>query len=113
MVHHLSLLRSYVEIPVHFVIVERADAGRTEPKRFRGEVHSVTDGAGFKMYIAITAFTMDSDRAFKIADHRERYTGVAGEVLSEAQTRGRDALVATLDSLQLGTLMPEPVYTGF
>src|SRR5438132_14274213 len=56
---------------------------------------------------------MSAEGTLEIADHRERHACVTGEVLPEAQARGRDALVATPDALQLGTLRPEPVYAGF
>ena len=84
MVHHLSLRRRDVEITVHFRIVERADAGGSQPERFRGEIQALTDGAGFEMYIAITTVTMGADGAVEIADHRERQACVTGEFLPEA-----------------------------
>jgi hypothetical protein len=48
MVHHLSLLGRQVEITVHLIIVERADAGCPQPERFRGEIQAVADGAASK-----------------------------------------------------------------
>ena len=113
MVHHLSLLGRQVEITVHLLIVERADAGRSQPERFRGEIQAMADGACFEMHIAITTVAMGAGGTIEIADHRERHACVTGEILPEAQARGRDALVAAFDLLQLGTLRPEPVHAGF
>ena len=84
MVHHLSLLGRQVEITVHLLIVERADAGRPQPERFRGEIQAVADGACFEMHIAITTVTMGAGGALEIADHRERHACVTGEILPEA-----------------------------
>src|SRR5437764_6473761 len=112
MVHHLSLVGRQVEITVHFLIIERANASRPQPERFRGEIQAVADGACFEMHIAVTTITMGADGTLKIADHRESHACVTGELLPEAQACGRDALVATPDLLQFGTLRPEPVHTG-
>ena len=112
MVYHLSLLGRQVEITVHLIIVERADAGRPKPKRLRSEIQALADGAGFEMHIAITTVSIGAGGTIEIADHRERHACVTGEILPEAQARGRDALVATLDLLQLGALRPEPVDAG-
>ena len=97
MVHHLSLLGRHVEIAMHFLIVERADAGGAQPERFRGKIQAVADGAGFEMHIAITTVAVSAGGTIEIADHRKRHAGVPGEILPEAQARGRDALVATFD----------------
>ena len=70
-------------------------------------------GSCLEMHIAITAVTMGAGGAIEIADHRERHACVTGEILPEAEARGRDALVATLDLLQLGTLRPKSVYARF
>ena len=109
MVYDLSLVGYQVEITVHLIIVEGADAGRTQSKRFSGEIQAVADSACFKMHIAITTVAIGASGTLEIADHRKSHAGVTGEVLPEAQASGRDALVATLDLLQLGTLRPEPV----
>jgi len=69
MVHHLSLLGRQVEIIVHLVIVKRADASRPESERLRGEIQAVTDGACFKMHIAITTVSIGADGTLDIADH--------------------------------------------
>src|SRR5687768_1605293 len=84
MVHHLSLLGRHVEIIMHHVIVKRADAGRPESERLRGEIQAVTDGACFEMHIAITTVSMGAHGTLNIADHRERHACVAGEILPEA-----------------------------
>ena len=55
---------------------------------------------------------MSAEGTPEIADHRERHACVTGEVLPEAQARGRDALVATPDLLQLNTIGPHAVYAG-
>src|SRR5437868_11728413 len=112
MVHHLSLLGREVEIPVHLFVVERANAGRREPECFRGEIEPVTDGACFKMHIAVTTITMGAGGTVEIADHREGDACVTGEILPEAQAGGGDALVATPDLLQLSAIRPQAVYTG-
>jgi hypothetical protein len=52
------------------------------------------------------------ERTIETADHRKGHAGVTGQVLSETQTSGRYALVATLHLLQLGVFLPEPVDTG-
>ena len=72
----------------------------------------MADGARFEMHIAITTITIGAGGTIKIADHRERHACVTGEILPEAQAGGRDALVATLDLLQLRALRPEPVHAG-
>src|SRR5271165_711645 len=113
MVDDLPVFGCQVEIAVDFLVEKCANAGGAQPERFRGEIQAMADSAGFEMHIAITAVAMSANGAFDIADHRERHAGVSGEILPEAQARGRDTLVAMLDPLQLGTLWPEPVYAGF
>src|SRR5712692_8812283 len=84
MVHHLPLLGSQIEIALHRLIVERADAGRPQAECFRGQIQAVADGARFQMHITITTVTMGADGTLEIADHRERHTCVTGEFLPEA-----------------------------
>src|ERR1017187_9378817 len=76
-VDHLPLLRRQVEITVHFVVVESANACRAQPERFGGEIQAVADRAGFEMHIAVTTIAMGAAGAIEIADHRERCAGVA------------------------------------
>src|SRR5947209_958013 len=112
MVHHLSLLGREVEIAVHLFVVKRANAGCRQPQGFCRQIEPVPGSAGFKMYIAVTTVTMGADGTVEIADHREGDARVTGEILPEAQTSGRNALVATPDLLQLSPIGPQPVYTG-
>ena len=74
MVDHLSLVRGQVEITVYLLIVERTDAGCPQPKRFRGEIQAVADGACFEMHIAITTVTVGACGTLEIgrASCRER-----------------------------------------
>src|SRR5579863_4113934 len=106
MVHHLTLGEGQVEIAVHRIVVECADAGRTYAVRFGGEIQAMADGARFEMHVSITAVAVSASGPFEVADHRECHAGVAGEVLPEAQARGRDALVTVLDALELRMLGP-------
>src|SRR5436309_1327362 len=101
-VNHLTLLRGDVEIAMHFLIVECADACSTQAERFRGEIQALSKGASLEMHIAVAAVAMRTGGAVEIADHRKCHASVAREILSETQARGRDALVARFDSLQLG-----------
>ena len=112
MVYDLSFFGYQVEMTVHLIIVESTDAGCTQSKRFSGEIEAVANCACFKMHIAITTVAIGTSGTIKIPDHRKGHTGVTGEVLTEAQTSGRHALVSTLDLLQLGTLRQEPVDAG-
>ena len=112
-VHHLSPLRRHAEITMHVVIVESADAGGPQPQRFRRQVQALADGARLEMHIAITAVARAAHGTLQIADHRKRDARVARQILPEAQARGRNALVAALDPLQLGALGPEPVHARF
>ena len=112
MVYDLSLFGCQVEMTVHLIIVEGTDAGRTQSKCFSGEIQAVANSACFKMHIAITTVAIGASGTIEIADHRKGHAGVTGQVLPEAQTSGRYALVATPDLLQLGTLRPEPVDAG-
>ena len=82
---------------MHFLIVERADAGGSQPQRFRGEIQPMADGARFEMHIAISAIAVGAGGAIEIADHGERHARVPGEILAEAQAGGGDALVARFD----------------
>src|SRR5450631_4651187 len=103
MVYDLSLAGYKVEVTVHLVIVEGTDAGRTQSKCFSGEIQAVANCACFEMRIAITTIAIGASGTIEIADHRKGHAGVTGQVLSEAQTSSRYALVATLHLLQLGT----------
>src|ERR1700678_3555865 len=109
MVYDLSLVGHQVEMPLHFIIIEGADAGRTQTKCLSGEIQAVANSACFKMYIAITTVAIDASGAIEIADHRKSNAGVTSQVLPEAQTSGRYALVAALHLLQLGKLRPASV----
>ncbi len=82
---------------MHFLIVERADAGGSQSERFSSEVQAVADGACFAMHIAITTVAMSAGGTIKIADHRERHAGVACEILSKAQAGSGCALVTFFD----------------
>src|SRR5271170_4243297 len=112
MIYNLSFFGYQVEITVHLIVVESTDARRAQSKRFSGEVKAVANSARFKMYIAITAVAIAASGALEIADHRKGHAGVTGQVLPEAQTSGRHALVAFLGLLQLGPLRPKPVDAG-
>jgi hypothetical protein len=89
MVHHLSLLGREVDV------VKRANAGCRQPEGLCRQIEPVPDSACFKMYIAVTTITMGADGTVEIADHREGDACITGEILPEAQTSGRNALVAT------------------
>ncbi len=108
-INHLAAVGRESKITVHFVIVERADSGRPESQRFGGKIQAVANGAGFEMHIAVSAISMSSGGAIKVADHGERHACVTGKVLSQAQPRGRDALVAAPDQLQFSALRPVAV----
>src|SRR5260370_32497278 len=112
MVHDLSLVGDQLEMTVHLVIVEGTDAGRTQSKCFRGEIQAMANCARFKMHIAITTVAIGMCGTLEIADHRKGHAGVTGQVLPEAQTSGRYALVTTLHLLQLATLRPQPVHAA-
>src|ERR1700722_7494936 len=109
MVYDLSLFRHQVEMPVHLIIVEGTYAGGTQAKCLSGEIQAMANSACFKMYVAITTVAIDSSGTIEIADHRKGKAGVTSQVLPEAQTSGRYALVAALHLLQLGTLRPASV----
>src|ERR1035438_6874395 len=112
MVYDLSLVGFQVEMTVHFLIVKGTDAGCPQSKRFSGEIETLANSACFKMHIAITTVAIDTSGTIEIADHRKGHAGVTGEVLTEAQTSRRHALVATFDLLQPGTLRQVPVDAG-
>src|SRR5271170_4061710 len=112
MVYDLSLVGYQVEMTLHLIIVEGADASRTQSKCLSGEIQAVANSACFKMHIAITTVAIAASGTLEIADHRKSHAGVTGKVLPKAQASGRHALVATLGLLQLGTLRPEPVDAG-
>src|SRR5580700_2277228 len=112
MVHDLSLVGDQVEMTVHLVIVEGTDAGRAQSKCLSGEIQAVANSACFKMRIAITTVAIGMCGTLKITNHRKGHAGVTGQVLPEAQTSGRYALVATPHLLQLGTPRPVPVDAG-
>src|ERR1700678_1823662 len=97
---------------MHLFIVESTDTSRTEPERFRGQVQTVAYGSCLEMHITITAVAMGACSTIKIADHRERHAGITCEILPEAEARGCDALVATLEMFQPGALRRESVYAG-
>ena len=82
-VDNLSLFGRQVEIMMHLIIVERADARRAQPERFRREIHSLADGACFEMHIAIAAVAIDAGGTVEIADHRKGHARITGEVLPE------------------------------
>src|ERR1700683_3046947 len=84
MVHDLSLLGRKAQIPVHFIIKERADACGAKTKSFGGKIHSLTDSAGFEMNISIAAVTVNSRSIFEIADHGKRYASVPCQILPQA-----------------------------
>lgn len=113
MIDHLSLLGRQVEIAMNFLIVECADACGSQPERFRGEIQTVADGARFEMHVAISPVAVSTHCTLQIANHRKRHAGVPGEILPEAQGRGRDALISGFDSLQFGMLGPESIDAGF
>ena len=96
----------------HLIIVEGADTGRTQPKCLSSEIQTLANCAGFKMHIAITTVSKCACGTIEIANHRKGHARVTGQVLPEAQSSGRYALVATLYLLQLGALRPEPVDAG-
>src|SRR6201981_325321 len=112
MVYNLALFGHQVEITVHLIIVEGADAGRTQSKRFSSEVQALANSACFKMDIAIATVAIAGNGTLEIANHRKGHAAIAGQILPEAQSSGCNALVATLGLLQLGSLRPEPVDTG-
>src|ERR1039458_8707456 len=112
MVYDLSHVGFQVEMTVHLLIVKGTDAGCPQPKRFSGEIETLANSACLKMDIAITTVAIGASGTIEIADHRKRHAGVTGDVLTEAQTSRRHTLVATLDLLQLGTLLQEPVDAG-
>jgi hypothetical protein len=53
---------------MNLIIVERADAGRSQPECFRREIQAVADGTCFKMHIAITSVAMGADNPLEVAD---------------------------------------------
>ena len=81
MVYDLSLVGHQVEMPLHLIIIEGADAGRTQPKCLSGEIQAVANSACFKMHIAITTVAIGASGTLEIADHRKDHAGVPGEVL--------------------------------
>ena len=99
MVYDLALFGHQVEMTAHFIVVEGADTGRTQPKCLSGEIQMLANSAGFKMHIAITTVSICASGTIKIANHRKGHAGVTGQVLPEAQSSGRYALVATLHLL--------------
>jgi hypothetical protein len=94
MVNDLSLMGRQIEMTVYFIVVERADAGCAQPQCLSGEVHPLANGAGLKMHIAISTVTVDVSGSIEIANHREGYARVAGQILSETESRCSNALVA-------------------
>ena len=80
-VDNLSLFRCQVEVVMHLIIVERADARCTQPERFCSKIHSLADGTCFEMHIAIAAVAVGTGGTFEIADHRKGYARIAREVL--------------------------------
>jgi len=96
MIHNLALSGRQVEIPVHLLIEKCADAGCSQAECFGSEVQTVPDSARFEMHIAIAAVAMCAGGALQVADHRKRYTGIAGQILTEAEAGCGDALIARL-----------------
>ena len=60
-VDNLSLFGRQLEIMMNPIIVERTDARRAQPERFRSQIHSLASGACFEMHVAITAVTIGTD----------------------------------------------------
>src|ERR1700690_1951875 len=112
MVHHLSLAGLEVQIAVNFIVEERANPRSSQPQRFRGEIKPVSDGSSFEIYITIAAVAMRTGGAIEIGDHGERYTGIARQILPQAQPRRREALIAGADRLQFPVLRPVPIDAG-
>src|ERR1035441_852026 len=112
MVDDLALFGRQAEMTAHLIIVEGTDTGRTQPKCLGGEIQTLANSAGFKMHIAIATVSVCASGTIEISNHRKGHAGVTGQVLPEAQSSGRYALVATLHLLQLGTLRPKLVDAG-
>ena len=81
---------------VHFIVVERTDAGCAKPQCLRSQIHSLANGADLKMHIAISAVAVDASGPIEVTNHREGYAGVARQILSETENSGSNTLVATL-----------------
>src|ERR1700738_5571120 len=92
MVYDLPLVGHQVEMTLHLIIIEGADAGRTQPKCLSGEIQAVANSACFKMHIAITTVAISTSGTIEIADHRKGHARVTGQILPEAQTGGRYAV---------------------
>src|SRR5437762_8145487 len=86
MINDLSLGGCQIEVVVHFIIVEGADTGCAQSKRFRGEIECLANSAGFKMHVAITQVAIVMNGTIEIADHRKAYASVTGEALTEAES---------------------------
>src|SRR4051794_9791864 len=84
MIHHLSMLRPQLEIVVHFVIVKRANTGRTQSESFRSQVEPMPNRSCFEVHIAITSIACDLCRPFQLTDHRKEYACITSEFLPEA-----------------------------
>src|ERR1700689_3186791 len=106
MVHNLSSLGRKAQIFVHFVIEESANASCSKAESFGGEIHSLTDGAGFEMNVSISSIAVNAGSAFEIADHGKCHTSVPCQVLPQAERCGCQALISLFDIFQLRALRP-------
>src|ERR1039458_2160833 len=98
MVDDLSQLRGQAEISVHLV-KKSSDACRSQAKRFRSKIHSLTNSTCLEMHISISTVAVTVGRTLKIADHRECQASVTRQVLSQTESCRHEALVPFLDFL--------------
>lgn len=112
MVDDLSLMGGEIEVPVHLIIVESADAGGPQPECFCREIEPLADSARFKMHVAVSTIAMRANGTVEIGNHREGDAGITGEILPEAQTGSGYTLVTAPDRFQRRIIRPQPVYTG-
>ena len=110
-VDHLSLRGLKVEIAVHLVVIEGANAGGCQPERFGSDIKAVADCPGFEMHVAVAPITMGLGGAINIRNHGKRHTGIAGQVLSEAESGGCDSLIPGPDLLQLSSARPVSIHS--
>ena len=111
MVDDLSSLRGQVQISVHSLIKKRSDARCSQAQRLGSKIHSLTNSTCLEMHVAISTVAVAAGCTLKIADHRECYTSVTRQVLSQTESCRYNALVSFLDFFQLCVLRPVAVNT--
>src|SRR5260370_13679121 len=63
------------------------------------------------MHVSISAIAVAATRILKIADHGDRHTSVARQLLSQTESCRGYALVSFLDTLQLCVLRPVALHS--